>query len=231
MKKIYLLLIWVFCSVLASCTHPKNDCDLYFQGQYVVEQNGTLVPFHKKLMCLVTVTMYSQVSYGVSTYNPTYNCYSEEDGSFEYIINGTGSNRARLSTTMLVDDTLLYNCDTMLSCSYGRPQKNVQLLLSCQHHFAPTLTPAHFCFDDTLTFSINHDVLTHIELCYSGEDEEGNHGYVIPAWSSPVECVPSFSFVFPEVLKTKGRCCVKYTTLHYGTYKRVYSTPSQRFCE
>lgn len=230
MKKIYLLLIWVFCSVLASCTHPKNDCELYFSGQYVVEQNGTLVPFRKKLMCFVTVTMYSQVSYGVSTYNPTYNCYSEEDGSFEYIINGTGSNRARLSTTMLVDDTLLYHCDTTLVCSYGKPQKNVQLLLGCQHHFAPTLTPAHFCFDDTLTFSINHDVLTHIELCYRGEDSDGKPGD-IPVWSSYVGNVQSYSFVFPEALREKGTFFVKYTTLHYGTYRRIYQTPSQRGCD
>ena len=230
MKKIYLLLIWVFCSVLVSCTHPKNDCELYFSGQYVVEENGAWVPFRQRIRCGITFTMHSQVSYGVSSYKPTYILFSNDDGSFEYSFKGTGSNRARLNSSVCVGDTLVYYCDTSLVCPHSTPQKDIQIPLKCRHYFAPTITPSHFCFDDTLTFSINHDALTYIELCYRGEDSDGLPGD-IPVWSSSVNKVQSYSFIFPEELKEKGTFFVKYTTLHYGTYRCIYQTPSQRGCD
>ena len=229
MKKLQFITLWIFCGLLVSCSHPKNDNNLYFQGQYVIDENGTLVPFHEKIMCLITVTMYSQVSYGVSKYNPTYNFYSKEDGSFEYIINGTGSNSARLNSSVCIGDTLTYYCDTTLACPHNEQQKNIIIPLKYKHYFKPTITPYHFCFDDTLTFSINHDVLTYIELCYRDNDGNGNQGY-ITVWSSPVENSPSISFLFPEALKEKGHFFIRFTTLHYGTYTAIYMTPSQLGC-
>lgn len=229
MKKIYLLLICAFCGVLASCTHPRNDCELYFSGQYVVEENGIWVPFRQRVRCGITFTMHSQVSYGVSSYKPTYILFSNEDGSFEYSFKGTGSNRARLNSSVCVGDTLVYYCDTSLACPHSTPQKNIQIPLRCRHYFASKIEPAHFCFDDTLTFSINHDVLTYVELCYGGNDENGN-AIDIPVWSSSVDNARSFSFVLPEELKTRDRFFVDFTTLHYGTSRKIVIIPSQRNC-
>lgn len=230
MNKTYLLLPCIIGTLFVSCTHPKNDHNLYFQGQYVVEENGTLTPFNQQVQCLITFTMHSQVSYGVSSYKPTYVFFSNEDGSFEYIINGTGSNRARLSSSVCVGDTIVYYCDTTLTCPHSEPQKNMLLPLKRRHYFNPTIAPHRFCFDDTLTFSINHDVLTNIELCYFGDDGNGNYGD-IPVWGSSVDYVRSCSFIFPEALKGKGRFSVNFTTLHYGTYRQQFATPSQHGCE
>ncbi len=231
------IIICCISSLLIGCTPMPNDDTIYISGQYVtVDENGNTIPFEHKVKCSLEVTYNSQVSYGMSTYRQTIPLYSEEDGSFVYEVKNVGSYRARLNTTYVDGDTLRYRNDTIIICSYGKPQKDVILPLKASHSFNPLLFPLRIVTSDTITFSINHDALTLIEIgvIIIGEDgksikrDDGLLELKV-LWRFEVDNKQSFTFTLEnsesEIAEGQRsvRLLLRYTTKNYGSYQTPFS--------
>ncbi len=215
MKKIFLIAITCLC--LYSCQNigPQNDVDIKASGQFYTEQNGHLVPFHHILSCDLEYKMFSQVSYGMSVYSQYKHIYSDENGNFSFALNGIGGKTINMHSLYNDADTVLYSNDTTLSFINDCNLSNINLVVSGKHIFNPIITPMNIHYGDSCTFSINHDYLTHIELCYFRTQTDS-----ILIWETDVNNTPYFTFELPNYMEENGllNFHIRYTTLHYGTY-------------
>ena len=216
MKK-KILFFAIICLCLCSCKNigPQNDVDIKASGQFYIEQDGQLVPFRHVLSCDIEYKMFSQVSYGMSVYSQYKHIYSDENGNFSFALSDIGGKTIHMHSAYNDADTILYSNDTTLSFTKDSNLSNINLIVSKEHTFNPIVTPNKIHYDDSCTFSINHDYLTHIELCNYHSQE--NYDII---WETDVNNSPTITFVIPDYLQENGlrNFHIKYTTLHYGTY-------------
>lgn len=193
----------------------KNDIDVKVSGQFYTETDGYLVPFQHVMSCEIEYKKFSQVSYGMSMYSQYLHIYSDNDGHFSFEINQIGANTIYLHSSFNDTDTLLYSNDTTLSFNDNTDLSDIKLIVRPIHTFNPILLPQVVHYDDSCIFTINHDYLTNIQLCYFRSQQDYD---VI--WETKVEYSPSVKFSIPDYFKKNSLQYfhIRYTTLHYGEW-------------
>lgn len=215
MKQIFY--IFGICLCLFSCRNigPQNDVNIQASGQFYIEDDGQLVPFRHNVSCDLEYKRFSQVSYGMSEYTNFKHIYSDENGHFFFELKEIGEKNVHMHASFNDADTLLYSNDTTLSFIKDFNLSDITLIVSGEHTFNPIITPHNIHYGDSCTFSINHDYLTHIELCYFRTQTDS-----ILIWETDVNNTPYFTFELPNYMEENGllNFHIRYTTLHYGTY-------------
>ena len=231
-------LLLLLCSILLhGCFLLPNNKNISISGNYLTtDENGNTIPFSQKVVCGIETTYYGgQLSLFDPTYEYTTVLFSEDDGTFCYEIEDVGQSTARL-TSYHDADTMMFWQDTIINCS--KKLTNVQILLKKEHTFKPIILPQIITRNDSITFTINHDALTLIEVCV-GLNAANDYKYIIyddngepewkVLWRFDIDNLRSYTFFLDDnenVLPLAqgsmrySYIYIRYTTLNHGVYWR-----------